>query len=397
MVTPPCDVSNNNTFCVRLPGEVSHQQAPDIMPDRPHALGTVLVVGGCGYLGSRLVRQLLDTNDATTIAVIDIKTDNGRHENVTYFELDICSQTQVSHTLNRIRPDVIFHVASPAAFGFDLKFYEKVNVGGTKCLLRAAEATGSTKAFVFTSSASVIHDGTSDLINADDATPIVLLPAQRSVYSHSKAVAERLVLEANRKAGTMLTCSVRLSGMFGEDDPTSTKPMVDAAAAGKYRYQIGDGTNLFDRTYVGNVVQGHVLAAHALVSAYHGPAPSTVPADQRVDGEAFLITNDEPVGFWEFARALGAAAGYPTQADKVTVIPAWLGLVIVTLMEWAIWVSSLGKRDSSPIAAGFRYSMINRTYNVEKAKKRLNYKPSVDMAEAIKRAGGSFSKDKKEE
>ncbi len=53
-----------------------------------------------------------------------------------------------------------------------------------------------------------------------------------------------------------------------------------------------------------NVVQGHVRAAHALVSAYQGPALSTIPADQRVDGEAFLITNDEPVSFWDFARAL---------------------------------------------------------------------------------------------
>ena len=367
------------------------------MADQSHALGTVLVVGGCGYLGSRLVRQLLDTKDATSIAVIDIQTNNGRHQNVTYHELDICSLEQVSSTLNQIRPNVIFHTASPAAFGFDLKFYEKVNVGGTKCLLRAAEATGSTRAFVYTSSASVIHDGTSDLINADDATPIVLLPAQKSVYSHSKAVAEQLVLEANHKAEKMLTCSLRLSGMFGEDDRTSTKPMVDAAATGKHRYQMGDGTNLFDRTYVGNVVQGHVRAAHALVSAYHGPPPSAVPADQRVAGEAFLITNDEPVSFWEFARALGAAAGYPTQAEDVRVIPTWLGLVIVTWIEWAIWFSSMGKRDSSPITAGIRYSMINRTYNVEKAKKRLNYKPSVDMAEAINRAGASFSKKGKKE
>ncbi len=99
-------------------------------------------------------------------------------------------------------------------------------MGGTKYLLRATESTGSTKAFVFTSSASVIHDGTSDLINVDDATPHVLLPAQKSVYSHSKAIAKQLVLEANYKTGKMLTCSLRLSSMFGEDDPTSTKPMV---------------------------------------------------------------------------------------------------------------------------------------------------------------------------
>ena len=55
-----------------------------------------------------------------------------------------------------------------------------------------------------------------------------------------------------------------------------------------------------------NVVQAHVLAAYALLSA---PPSSSIPVDQRVDGEAFLITDDEPVRFWDFARALGAAAG----------------------------------------------------------------------------------------
>ena len=359
------------------------------------ALGTVLVVGGCGYLGSNLVRRLLDTKDATSITVIDLRTDKLRYPDVTYLEVDICDSEKVLTSLNQIRPSVVFHTASPPPFGFDLKFYEKVNVGGTKNLLRAAKAVG-TKAFVYTSSASVVHDGTSDLINADDSTPVVLLPAQRSTYSHSKAVAEKAVLDANRQAGNMLTCCIRLSGMFGENDPSSTKPMVDAAAAGKFRYQMGDGTNLFDRTYVGNVVQAHVLAAHSLTAAYLDPI-SKIPAGQRVDGEAFLITNDEPVRFWDFARALGAAAGYPTPAEKVRVIPKWLGFVIVILMEWMAWIMSGGKQDSTPISAGMRYGMINRTYNIKKAKQRLKYKPIVDMAEGIRRAGDSFKKNEKDE
>ena len=367
------------------------------MADESRALGSVLVIGGCGYLGSRLIRQLIDNKDATFISVIDIKTDKHPHPNVTYHELDICSWVEVSSTFHQIRPHTVFHTASPFAFGFDLKFYEKVNVGGTKNLLRAAEAVRTVKAFVYSSSASVVHDGTSDLIMATEDTPIVLLPAQRSVYSHSKALGESVVLEANRQAGDMLTCSIRLSGMFGEDDASSTKPMIDAAASGKYRYQMGNGQNLFDRTYVGNVVQAHVLAAHALTSA---PRPllsssTAIPADERVDGEALLITNDEPMRFWDFARALGAAAGYPTAPQSVRVIPKWMGLIIVALMEWAIWIASLGQRDSSAISTGIRYSMMNRTYNIEKAKKRLGYRPTVNMAEGIRRAGESFMKDKK--
>lgn len=262
-------------------------------------------------------------------------------------------------------------------------------------LLRAAEATGTVKALVYSSSASVIHDGIRDLVRANDDTPLVLRPAQSSAYSHSKAVAERVVLAANRGPAGMLTCAIRLSGMFGEDDPGATKHMIEAAASGKYRYQMGDGKNLFDRTYVANVVQGHLLAAKALSSAHADPSSSTLLSEARVDGEAFLITKDESMSFWEFARALGAAAGYPTPEISVRSIPKWFGLLIVAVMEWTTWILSLGKRDSTMISGGLRLSMMTRTYDIQKARKRLGYKPTVDLAEGIRRAGESFKKGNK--
>ncbi|KAL8741063.1 MAG: hypothetical protein Q9190_006292 [Brigantiaea leucoxantha] len=365
------------------------------MADRSSPLGAVLVIGGCGYLGSHIVRQLQDDGDATSITVIDIRTDRWRHSNVTYHQLDICSWKELLETFDRTRPDVVFHTASPYAFGFDLKFYKRVNVGGTQNVLRAAEATGTVKALVYSSSAGVIHDGIHDLVRADEDTPVVLRPAQSSIYIHSKAVAETAVLAANRGLAGTLTCAIRLSGMFGEDDPGATKPMVEAAASGKYRYQMGDGNNLFDRTYVGNVVQGHIRAAKALSSAHATPSSSRILNGARVDGEAFLITNDEPMSFWGFARALGAAAGYPTPKESVRSIPKWLGLLMVAMMEWTTWILSLGKQDSTAISGGLRFSMMTRTYDITKAKKRLGYKPTVDMAEGIRRAGESFRKGDK--
>ena len=197
-------------------------------------------------------------------------------------------------------------------------------------------------------------------------------------------------MEANRGPGGLLTCAIRLAGMFGEDDPGSTKPMVEKAASGKFRYQMGDGKNLFDRIYMGNVVQGHIRAAQALSSA------SAAPTEKRVDGEAFLITNDEPMSFWLFARAIGVAAGYPTPEESVRTIPKWLGLLIVALMEWTTWIWSLGQQDSTMNSGGLRFSIMERTYDIEKAKKRLGYKPTVDMAEGIKRAGESFRKANKD-
>lgn len=360
------------------------------MPDVQIPLGSVLVVGGCGFLGYRIVRQLLDLHSTSSLSVLDIKTDRARLPNVAYHTADISSLEQVKSLLRQIRPDVMIHTASPTAFSHDMSFFEKVNVGGTRNLLEAAQEVGTVKAFVYTSSASVVHDSVSDLIGADETFPVLYIPVQQSQYSHTKALAEDLVLQANRN-GTMLTTSLRPSGLFGEDDPTTVKPMVEAAASGKYRYQIGNGENIFDWTYVGNAAQAHVQAAQALLDA-HRKGPSAIPNERRVDGEAFIITNDESVPFWDFARSLGAAAGYPTKKENVRVIPRMIGLAIAAIAEWVIWILSLGQKKSSMTLSGIKYSTMSRTYRIDKAKKRLNYKPQVNMAEAIRRAGESFSK-----
>jgi sterol-4alpha-carboxylate 3-dehydrogenase (decarboxylating) len=61
---------------------------------------------------------------------------------------------------------------------------------------------------------------------------------------------------------------------------------------GHTRMQIGDNSNLFDWTYIGNHAHVHVLAADALLEAYK--SPNLPPESERVDGEVFYTTNDEP-------------------------------------------------------------------------------------------------------
>lgn len=77
--------------------------------------------------------------------------------------------------------------------------------------------------------------------------------------------------------------------------------------------QIGDNSNLFDWTYVENNAYAQLLAARALMRSYlHRPNAKS----ERVDGEVFVIMNDEPWHFWTFTRTLAAAAGYPVSEKK---------------------------------------------------------------------------------
>lgn len=152
----------------------------------PQSLGKVLIVGGCGFLGSHIVSYIVKRHPQTQIAVLDLRTTNNRNASptVSYHDGDITDAAAMNALFAQLKPDGVIHTASPH---FDLKpeIHDKVNVGGTKVLLKAAADAG-VKAFVYTSSASVILDPTTQLINADERWPLVTGDAQPEYYTTTK-------------------------------------------------------------------------------------------------------------------------------------------------------------------------------------------------------------------
>ncbi len=151
-------------------------------------LGSVLVIGGCGFLGHHIVQQLYAQQNAHTssatgqphssLSVLDLRTTRNRlpeSSGVRYFDGDITSPESIAPVFAKVRPAVVIHTASPpviAATSTSRALYYNVNVVGTGNLLEAAAEHG-VKAFVYTSSASVVADGRSDLVNADERWPYV--------------------------------------------------------------------------------------------------------------------------------------------------------------------------------------------------------------------------------
>ncbi|KAL7609743.1 hypothetical protein Lser_V15G10877 [Lactuca serriola] len=79
-------------------------------------------------------------------------------------------------------------------------------------------------------------------------------------------------------------------------------PSLAAARAGKSKFIIGDGTNMYDFTYVENVAHAHVCAERALAS--------DGSASKRAAGEAYFITNMQPIKFWEFMSLILVGLGF---------------------------------------------------------------------------------------
>ena len=159
---------------------------------------------------------------------------------------------------------------------------------------------------------------------------------------------------------------------------------------GKTGFQLGDNENLFDFTYVGNIAHAHLLAAYALLVTSQS---ATAPLDhEKVDGEAFIITNDQPVYFWDFMRAVWKAAGNEKGTEHVWVIGKDIGLVLATLAEWGTWLVG---RDTPFKRRIVRYSSMTRYYDCSKAKRRLGYRPIVSLQEGIDRAVGAWLEEQK--
>lgn len=358
-------------------------------PGQPvKSLGSVLVIGGCGFLGHHIVSQLRESY-SDQVSVLDLRTDRNRVPSISYFDGDITSETDVTRVLREVKPTVIIHTASPAFVADDGRnkpVYKQVNVDGTRNLIELAGKTGHVRAFVYTSSASVVHDSVSDLINADERWPILHPPQQREYYAETKAMAESIVLNANRKFGDMLTVALRPACVFGEGDVQNIPSMLTAYEKGQTKFQLGQNTNLFDFSYVGNVAYAHILAAIALLSTQ---VLTTRPLDhERVDGEAFFITNDSPLYFWDFARMVWATAGDTTEPSQVWVINKEFGLVIASLVEWVFW---LLRRKPNLTRKVVNYSSMTRYYNIDKAKRLLGYQPLIGVEEGIARTVKSFN------
>lgn len=190
----------------------------------------------------------------------------------------------------------------------------------------------------------------------------------------------------------MLTAIIRPASTFGERDYLNFLSVVDKARAGRANVQIGPGHNLFSYTYVGNLVDAHILAAEALVRAHGKPPP---PVESRADGEAFFVTNDEDMRFWDYQRAGAAAVGHPVKQEDTKIIPLSVALVMGFCAEWFVWLTSLGKKQSLLSRQTVRYACINRTLKCDKAKRVLGYRPRVSMSEAIYKTGQWFVQEAK--
>jgi UDP-glucose 4-epimerase len=110
-----------------------------------------LITGGSGYIGSRLVDLLGRRDDTEKMVICDVVPPKGYRPNTEYERIDVRDRQAVRSVIERVRPDVLVHLAFILNPSHDERFAYDVDVNGTHNVLEAAEHAGTRQLLVTTS------------------------------------------------------------------------------------------------------------------------------------------------------------------------------------------------------------------------------------------------------
>ncbi|KAK0743607.1 hypothetical protein B0T18DRAFT_329223 [Schizothecium vesticola] len=263
------------------------------------AVGTILVTGGTGYIGSFTALALLENGydvvivdslyNSSKVAVDRIELICGKRP--AFHEADITDEAALDKVF-AAHPEIdsVIHFAALKAVGesgeIPLEYY-RVNVGGSISLLRCMERHSVTN-IVFSSSATVYGDATRvpGMIPIPERCPI----GPTNTYGRTKVMIENVItdqVDAQRakakKAGQPYDhwngallryfnpCGAHPSGVMGEDPqgvPFNLLPLLGKVATGDREkllvfgddYASKDGTAIRDYIHVLDLASGHLAA-----------------------------------------------------------------------------------------------------------------------------------------
>jgi UDP-glucose 4-epimerase len=239
----------------------------------------ILVTGGAGYIGSHMVKTLLDAGDHKVVVLDNLV--GGYRDAVPggIFVKGDTSDTQlICRILDEYQVSAVMHFASYIQVGESVadpgKYYRN-NVVNTVLLLDAMRTCRVNK-FIFSSSAAVYGE--------PEQVPIPESHRKSPVnpYGQSKWMVEQMLSDLDRACGFRSVClryfnasGAHPSGLLGErhEPETHLIPLVLRAASGitpqikvfGSDYDTPDGTCIRDYVHIMDLCQAHQLALESLL------------------------------------------------------------------------------------------------------------------------------------
>lgn len=234
----------------------------------------ILVVGGAGYIGSHVVKQLADTENQ--IVVLD-NLQTGHEKAVTkpaiFIHGDVRDKSLLRKLFVEYSFDVVFHFAANSSVEESMKdplLYFNNNVFGLITLLEVMNEF-AVKTIIFSSTAAVYGDTSESVITENsEITP-------KNPYGESKYMMEKIIQWCHTAYGINYVvlryfnvAGADLTGLIGEDHRPETHliPIVLEVPMGKREaitifgndYDTNDGTTVRDYVHVVDLADAHLSA-----------------------------------------------------------------------------------------------------------------------------------------
>jgi dihydroflavonol-4-reductase len=316
-----------------------------------------LVIGGTGFIGSRIVAELLRRGLEVRVTIRRNGPIAPEHRQmdrrVECLFGDVLDQDSLRECVKGV--ELVF-----ACFGLLGKWgvpdsaYWQINAEGVSNVLQAIPKAGI-RQFIHVSSAGVLGPLAQGIV-ADESFPF----RPSNIYERTKAEAER---EVHR-------CAVQRSIPFTIVRPEFVYGPGDMHVLGLFRaiqhrrfLLIGSGNSLLHPTYIDDLIQGVALCI----------------GNEKAIGKTFLITGKEPVT----VRKLGTVI-----AEELNVALPRFRILVPVANALASSFESLARiSHSEPMAtkAQVKFFTENRAFTTAKAQDELGYFPKVDLCEGIRR------------
>lgn len=243
----------------------------------------ILVTGGCGFIGSHTVVELLNKN--YEVVIVDNFYNSKRevldnikeitHKSFGFYEADCCDETAMRKIFKENKIDAVIHFAGYKAVGESVAkplMYYQNNIDSTLILVKVMKEFDCHK-LVFSSSATVYGSPASLPIQED--FPL----STTNPYGTTKLFIERILTDiahADNKMGVVLLryfnpIGAHKSGLIGEnpnDIPNNLMPYIVKVATKELPqvnvfgndYDTIDGTGVRDYIHVVDLALGHIKA-----------------------------------------------------------------------------------------------------------------------------------------
>lgn len=201
----------------------------------------VLITGGSGFIGTRLIEDLLEAGHK--VVNLDIRQSSSFPQLTTLGDVRDPEAVMAAAT----GVDAIVHLAAEHRDDVrPVELYFDVNRGGARQVISAAEAN-NVKKIVFTSSVAIYGLNVGE---PEETSP----PRPFNAYGRSKLEAEQIFSEWATKEADRSLIIVRPCVVFGENNRGNVHTLLKQIETGRF-LTIGDGANRKSMAYVRNVSQ----------------------------------------------------------------------------------------------------------------------------------------------